>query len=262
MQITVNDIEMRYVLDSAGTQPWITFIHPLGADLSVWDQLAGYFSHRANVLRYDVRGHGKTALADGPFTIAALAGDLAALLDQLGVQRTRLVGISMGGMIAQQFALDHGARASSLVLADTSSRQDGTARAALQQRAAVARRDGMAALADDTLTRWFTPGYRGAHPEAVEIIGEIIRNTAPEGYARACEALRDFDVHERLANISVPTLVTVGKHDTSTPVEVNKALAAAIPGAQFELLDAAHLAAIEQSDRFAALLETFWQRDV
>ncbi len=107
MQVNINGIETRYVLSNEGGGPWLTFIHQLGGDLSVWDQLAGYFRDDYTVLRYDLRGHGKTAVSGEPFGIADLSHDLAALLDALGAPSTHLVGMSMGGMIAQQFALDH-----------------------------------------------------------------------------------------------------------------------------------------------------------
>ena len=105
MQVRLNGIDTRYVLDNEGGGPWLTLLHQLGGDLSVWDQLAGYFHDDFTVLRYDVRGHGHTAVPERPFSIAELSHDLAALLDALGALHTHLVGMSMGGMIAQQFEI-------------------------------------------------------------------------------------------------------------------------------------------------------------
>lgn len=257
MQVTVNGIDTRYVLDDESGGPWLTFVHQLGGDLSVWDQLAGHFRHQYTVMRYDVRGHGMSAISPGPFTLADLADDLNALLDALGASNTHLVGISMGGMVAQQFALAHPSRLSSLTLADTSSRTPPDARAMWDQRAARVRYDGTEALANATLDRWLTADFRRQHPEAVEQICEVLLRTSAQGYAMACEAIRDFDVHERLDNLRVRTLAVAGRHDTGTPPAATKAIADAIEGARFELLDAAHLAPVEASQRFAALLETF-----
>lgn len=257
MQVTVNGIDTRYVLDDESGGPWLTFVHQLGGDLSVWDQLAGHFRHQYTVMRYDVRGHGMSAISPGPFTLADLADDLNALLDALGASNTHLVGISMGGMVAQQFALAHPSRLSSLTLADTSSRTPPDARAMWDQRAARVRHDGTEALANATLDRWLTADFRRQHPEAVEQICEVLLRTSAQGYAMACEAIRDFDVHERLDNLRVRTLAVAGRHDTGTPPAATKAIADAIEGARFELLDAAHLAPVEASQRFAALLETF-----
>jgi 3-oxoadipate enol-lactonase len=262
MQVNINGIDTRYVLSNEGGGPWLTFIHQLGGDLSVWDQFAGYFRDDFTVLRYDVRGHGATGVPDRPFSVADLAHDLATLLDALGVPHTHLVGMSMGGMIAQQFALDYPSRINTLTLADTSSGTAPENRAVWDQRAQAARRDGMASLVPATMSRWLTPDFQAAHPEAVEQIREVLQDTPPEGYALACEALRDFNVHERLSGIRLPTLTVAGRHDAGTPPAATELIAKSIEGAQYELLDAAHLAPIEQSHRFAALLETFLEARV
>jgi 3-oxoadipate enol-lactonase len=262
MQVNVNGIDTRYVLSNEGGGPWLTFVHQLGGDLSIWDQLAGYFRDDYTVLRYDVRGHGRTAVSTTPFSIADLADDLAALLDALGAPRTHLVGISMGGAIAQQFALAHASRVDTLTLADTFSATQPEARSIWDQRAEAARRDGIASLVPATLERWLTPDFRAAHPEAVEPIREVLASTSAEGYAQACLALRNFSLHDRLAEIGVPTLAVAGRHDTGTPPAATKAIADAIKGARFEILEAAHLAPVEQSERFTALLETFLRQDV
>jgi 3-oxoadipate enol-lactonase len=262
MQVNINGIETRYVLSNEGGGPWLTFIHQLGGDLSIWDQLAGYFRDGYTVLRYDVRGHGDTAVSEAPFAVADLAGDLAALLDALGAPSTHLVGMSMGGMIAQQFALDHASRVDTLTIASSTAANPPEARPTWDQRAASARKDGMAPLAPATLERWLTEAFRAAHPEAVEPVREALTRMLPEGYAMACEALRDFDVSSKLGNIRCATLVVAGRHDTGTPPAAGQAIADAIEGAHFELLDAAHLAPIEQPQRFAALLETFLERPV
>jgi 3-oxoadipate enol-lactonase len=257
MHITINGIDTRYVLDDDGSGSWMTFVHPLGADLSLWDQHAGYFRSHYTVMRYDARGHGQSGVPAAPFTIEDLAHDLAALLDALGARATHLVGVSMGGMIAQQFALTHPRRTLSLTLADTTSGYDDDTRQVLRERAANVRRDGFASQLDATLTRWFTDDYRRTHPEVIEPIAEVLRGTPPEGYAAACEAIAGFDVRQQLGQIAAPTLVVAGRHDMNTPVAMNRAIAQAVPRARFETIDAAHMAPIEQSRRFAALLESF-----
>ncbi|CAH2779811.1 MAG: Beta-ketoadipate enol-lactone hydrolase (EC [uncultured Paraburkholderia sp.] len=262
MQVNINGIETRYVLSNEGGGPWLTFIHQLGGDLSIWDQLAGYFRDDFTVLRYDVRGHGRTAVSKEPFSVADLSRDLSVLLDQLGVPETHLVGMSMGGMIAQQFALDHPLRIATLTIADSAVGTPPENRSIWDQRAGAVRKDGMVPLVESTLNRWLTPDFQSAHPEAVEPIREVLSQTLPEGYAMACASLRDFDVSSKLGTLRCPTLTVAGRHDAGTPPASAKAIADAIEGAQFELLDAAHLAPIEQSHRFAALLETFLERPV
>jgi 3-oxoadipate enol-lactonase len=262
MQVTVNGIDTHYVLDERSGGPSLTFVHQLGGDQSVWDQLAGHFRHRYSVLRYDVRGHGASAVSREPFGIAQLAADLTAMLDAVGVKKTHLVGMSMGGMIAQQFALDQPSRVLSLTLCDTSSHTLQETRDIWNQRAALARNEGTEALASGTMERWFTSDFRRAHRETVEKICDVLLRTASEGYAMACEAIRDFDVHERLAKVRVPALVVAGRYDSSMPAALTQAVANAIADARFELLDAAHLAPVEESHRFTALLETFLRQSV
>ena len=160
-------------------------------------------------------------------------------------------------MIAQQFALDYPSRLDTLTLADTTSGTPPEGRATWDQRAAAARTDGMAALVPATMSRWLTPDFQKAHPEAVDPIRGVLLRTAPQGYALACEALRDFDVRNSVSAIRAPTLAIAGRYDTGTPPSATEATARSIPGSRFALLDAAHLAPIEQSDRFAALLATF-----
>jgi 3-oxoadipate enol-lactonase len=178
------------------------------------------------------------------------------------VTTTHLIGMSMGGMIAQQFAIDYPSRVLSLTLCDTSSRTPPEARDMWNQRAALVRREGTTALANATMERWFTPDFRRTHRETVEKICDVLLRTASEGYAMACEALRDFDAHARVAALRMPTLAVAGRYDGGTPVAVTEALAQAIQGAHFEVLEAAHLAPVEESHRFAALLETFLRRAV
>ncbi|HTH62396.1 MAG TPA: alpha/beta fold hydrolase [Paraburkholderia sp.] len=262
MQVTVNGIDTRYVLDDESGGPWLTFIHQLGGDLSVWDQLAGHFRHQYTVMRYDLRGHGSTALSARPFAIADLADDLNTLLDALGASKTHLVGLSIGGMVAQAFALAHPSRLLSLTLADTASRTAPDARATWDQRAATVRQQGIEKLADATLDRWLTPDFRRQHPEAVEPIREVLLRTPAQGYAMACEAIRDFDVHDQLRELRTRTLAVAGRLDAGTPPAATKAMADAIEDARFELLDTAHLAPVEGSRRFAALLETFLRSPV
>ncbi|CAG9248733.1 3-oxoadipate enol-lactonase [Paraburkholderia unamae] len=257
MQVTVNGIDTHYVFDDRSGGSALAFIHQLGGDLSVWDTLAGHFRHRHSVLRYDVRGHGASAVASEPFGFAQLAADLAALFDATGIEQAHLVGMSMGGMIAQQFALDYPDRVITLTLCDTASHTPPEARATWNERAATVRRDGLAALADATMARWFTEDFRHAHAQTVQQICDVLLRTPSEGYAMACEALRDFDAAARLAQLRVPTLAVAGRFDNGTPATLTQALARAIEGSHFVVLDAAHLAPVEESHRFTALLETF-----
>lgn len=257
MHVTLNGTETRYVLSSEGNNPWLTLIHPLGADLSLWDQLAAHFSEDFQVLRYDLRGHGQTTGAPAA-SVSQLATDLHDLFDQLGVPRSHVVGLSLGGMVAQELAMSAPDRVNHLVLCDTANVTPEANRPALIERAAQARRDGLAALVEPTLERWLSAGFRQRHPEVVEQISEVLAQTSAEGYAAGCEAVAAFDAGDRLATITAPTLLVAGEDDAMMPLAVIAAMAAAIPGARSTVLPGAHLAPIEHPGEFAKALEDFF----
>jgi 3-oxoadipate enol-lactonase len=262
MQLTINRIDTRYVLDNEAGGPWLTFIHQLGGDHSVWDQMAGYFREGFTVLRYDLRGHGDTTVSRDAFSIDDMADDLAELLDRVGAPTTHVVGLSIGGMIAQSFAANHADRVDSLTVVGAPAFISEDARPGFAQRAANAREHGTTSLADATLDRWMTPAFRKAHPEVVEQIGETIARTPAEGFARAAEAVSRFDMRAKLKGIDKRTLVIAGEHDSGTPPAASKVIADTVPGARFELLDAAHLSPVEQSQRFSALLDGFLRNQI
>ncbi|WP_244814593.1 alpha/beta fold hydrolase [Caballeronia sp. Lep1P3] len=257
MQVNIKGIDTRYVLDNEGGGPWLTFIHQLAGDLSVWDQMAGYFRNSFTVMRYDLRGHGRTALSPDAFTIDDLADDLAELLDRLGAPTTHVVGLSIGGMVAQKFAINHADKVDSLTVVGAPAYIREQARPAFAERAASVREKGIGSIVEPTLERWLTEGFRRAHPEVVEQIGETIAHTPPEGFARAAEAVSRFDARSGLASIAKRTLVIAGEADNGTPHAESRVIADTVPGAQFELLDAAHLSPVEASQRFCALLDAF-----
>ncbi len=257
MQLTINRIDTRYVLDNEGGGPWLTFIHQLAGDHSVWDQMAGYFRHKFTVLRYDLRGHGGTTVSPDDFTIDDLSDDLSELLDKLGAPSTHVVGLSIGGMVAQTFAANHADKVDSLTVVGAPAFIPEDARPTFAQRAESVRENGAASIVDPTLERWLTPEFRKAHPEVVEQIGETIARTSPEGFARAAVAVSRFDARDKLASIDARTLVVAGERDSGTTPAQSKVIADTVKGAQFQSLDAAHLSPVEQSQRFSALLDGF-----
>ncbi|NWG30227.1 MAG: 3-oxoadipate enol-lactonase [Rhodocyclaceae bacterium] len=256
MKLTINGIDIHYEI--AGRGPVVTFVHSLATNLSLWDELAAALAGRFTVLRYDARGHGKTSAPEGPYTWPMLVDDLVGLLDALKIERTHFVGLSMGGMLGQHFALAHPGRVDRLVLASTTSRTPPEGRALWDERIAVAREKGMQAHVAGTLERWFTAPYRAAHPELMARIGAMVAATPVAGYAGWGAAIRTLDLAGKLGAIQAPTLVVCGADDPGTPPAANRAIADAIPGARFELLpNASHQLAIERAEAFRHLLIDF-----
>ena len=256
MIIRANGIDIRY--EVAGSGPWLTLSHSLASDLSMWEPQLEAFCRHFTVLRYDTRGHGGSSAPVEPYTWELLCDDALGLLDALKIERTHFLGLSMGGMIAQHLALRAPQRLASLILADTSCRTSAAALPVWQERLRLVREKGMAALVASTLERWFTPPYRAAHPEVMARIGALIANTPAAGYTGCGHALQTLDLSERLSAVRAPTLVLVGADDEGTPPALARDIVAAIPGARLEIIaQAAHLANIEQAERFNQLVLEF-----
>jgi 3-oxoadipate enol-lactonase len=254
--IQVKDITVRYKVEGSG--PWVTLSHSLTTDLSMWDALAAFLAPRYTVLRYDSRGHGGTSAPPGPYSFEQLAGDVLGLLDALGIVSTHFVGLSMGGMIGQYLALLAPRRLQRLVIASSTSRIPPEALAIWDERIALARASGTAALAEATLGRWFTPPFRAAQPELMARIAGLIAATPVSGYAGCGAAIRQLDITARLAAVTTPTLVLVGADDPGTPPAASEVIAKAIPGAQLVVISSAsHQCGIEQSGVFNRLVADF-----
>ena len=232
----------------------IVFCNSLGTDTRIWDGVLDELKdHR--VLTYDKRGHGLSSVPPGPYSIADLAHDLLELVDLLGVGRFTLVGISVGGLLAQQFALDHPERLSALVLCDTASRTGDAA--TWNARIEAVRAGGMEAVADLVLTRWFPDSVRAGREAEIDGWRNLLLRSPVEGYAATCAALRDANLTGEVARIVVPTMVVVGAEDQSTPVAVVRSTADSIPGARFEIIEAAgHLPCIDQPQVLARLIRS------
>lgn len=259
MRIHANGIEMRYAMSRGDpARPWVTLAHSLATDLSLWDEVAVALAPSFNVLRYDARGHGQTDAPTGSYSFAQLVGDLVGLLDALGIERTHFVGLSMGGMLGQHFALAAPQRLDRLALVSTTSRTPPAAGALWDERIATAQAQGMAAHVAPTLARWFTAPYRAAHPEVMARIGALIAATPVAGFAGWGAAIRTLDVADQLAAVRAPTLVVVGADDPGTPPPLSQAIAAAIPGARLAVVPAAsHQLVVEQAALFQRLLLDF-----
>lgn len=259
MKVRANGIDIHYEISGqAPGRPWVTLAHSLATDLTLWDGVAATLARRFNVLRYDARGHGRSDAPEGPYDFPTLVGDLVGLLDALRIERTHFVGLSMGGMLGQHFALAHPDRLDRLAIVSSTSHVPPEARALWDERIAIARAQGMQAHVESTLARWFTAPYRAAHPEVMARIGALVAATPVAGFAGWGAAICTLDLTEKLGAIKAPTLVMVGAEDAGTPPAASRAIAAAIPGARLEIIpDASHQLVIEQAEIFIRLLLDF-----
>jgi|SRR4051794_2842929 3-oxoadipate enol-lactonase len=230
----------------------VVLSNSLGAELGMWDrQLEALRDYR--VVRYDLRGHGRSPMPDGPSTMADLGGDLVALLDRLDIGRASLAGVSLGGMVSLWTAAHHPERVDRLVPGFTSA-QLGPPEG-WRERAALVRAEGTGAVADAVVGRWFTPAFAAGEPELVRRLRDTIAGTPAEGYASCCHAIETMDLRGDLPGITAPTLVLAGSADPTTPPAHGAAIAEAIRGARLRVLQgAAHLGNVEQPDAYNAAL--------
>jgi len=252
---------MIHFTDSGGTGVPVLLVHAIGCDHRMWDGLGTALSPRFRVIRMDVRGHGRSAVTPRPYSLDQLADDARDLLDSLKIDKAHWVGLSMGGMIGQAFALRHPQRLRKLVLANTTSTYGTQGPEMWEARAKAVGEGGMAAVKELAMQRYFTDDFRASSSDVVDRIGSGFLATDPEGYIACCNAIRDLDFSGDLHRIKAPTLVIAGEKDVGTPVAMSEAIAKAIPGARLAVIPgAAHLSAVENPEEFNRLVEDFLAR--
>ena len=233
-------------VDGPPEAPPLLLINSLGADLSMWEPQVPALSRRFRVIRYDARGHGRSPVPPGRYSLADLGGDALGLLDHLGVARAHVCGLSLGGMTAMWLAAYAPERVGRLVLCCTSALLGPASSWA--ERAATVLASGTGAVADTVVARWVTPEFAALRPEETGRLRDMIAATPAAGYAGACAAIEEMDLRADLPRVTAPTLVLAGADDPATPPPHGEAIAAAIPGARLVVLErAAHLATYERA---------------
>jgi 3-oxoadipate enol-lactonase len=246
----VNGIELHYRIDGDrhGSAPWLVLSNSLGSDMSMWTPQVAELTRHFRVLRYDTRGHGHSEVPKGPYTIGQLSTDVLGLLDTLKIARAHFCGVSMGGLTGIALAARHGERIDRVVLANTAARIGSPE--VWVPRAAKARTEGMIALSEAVLPRWFTAEFIAREPLVLGFIRDVFVHTDKEGYAANCEAIDAADLRAEAPGITAPALVISGTHDVAATPAQGRELAASIPGARYVELDASHISSVEQADAF------------
>ncbi|KAA5607029.1 3-oxoadipate enol-lactonase [Roseospira marina] len=246
---------LHYRLSGTYGAPWLVFVHALATDMRLWDPVIERIGGRFRVLTWDLRGHGLSDTPAGPWSITDLADDLLALTDYLRIERFALCGISVGGQVALDVALQAPERLDAVVFSNTGLKignAEGWA-----ERIATATTHGMTAVADGNIERWFTDSFR-ADPARLTPWRTMVTRSPVEGFTNTAAALRDADYTGRAASIRVPSLVIGAEHDTSTPPDLARTVAATVPDARLEIMDGvAHLPNVQDPDAYAVLLNTF-----
>jgi 3-oxoadipate enol-lactonase len=245
---TMDGTTLHHRFDGPDNATCLVLSNSLGATLEMWRPQVARFSERFRVLRYDARGHGGSAVPPPPYTIAQLGEDVLRLLDACGVERAHFCGLSLGGATGIWLGAHAPDRIERLVLCNTAAWFGPPE--TMNARIETVRTQGLAALVDGILERWFTPEFRANDRATVEQIRDGVLATSAEGYVGCLAALRELDERDHLARIVAPTLVIGGTHDPAPKPEAARQLASAIRGARYVELPAAHLSNIGAARAF------------
>ena len=253
---TVNGVVLHYRVEGPPDAPAVVFSNSLGTDFRVWDPLLAHFGQGLRLVRYDKRSHGLSQATPAPYAIDDHIGDLAALLEHLQIESAVVIGLSVGGIIAQGLSGLRPEAIRGLVLCDTAHKIGPPEM--WDDRIAAIREGGIEALADPIMARWFSSAFHSDRPEELQGWRNMLVRTPLVGYLGTAEAIRNADMTELARAIRVPTLCLGGSEDGSTPPELVGELASLIPGARFEVIEGAgHLPCVEAPEALAGLIGGF-----
>jgi 3-oxoadipate enol-lactonase/4-carboxymuconolactone decarboxylase len=246
------NVRLHWREDGAGAP--LLLLNSVGCDLAIWDKVVAHLKG-FRVLRMDMRGHGPSDSPPGDYTLDQIASDALAVLDAAGVDKAAICGLSLGGMTAMTLGLNAPSRISALVLACTSAQMD---RQVWDARITAVRGQGMAAVAEPVMTRFFSEEFRRDHAPEVDAIRSRFLKLDAEAYAGCCAAIRDMNLLDRIAGIGAPTLIIAGNKDAATPFEGHGSeIRKRIAQAAVSMVPAGHIAPVEKPDIFAALVTDF-----
>lgn len=246
---------MHKVLGTPG-KPWLIFFNSLGCDWGMWDAQVAVLEKDRQILLVNKPGHGDAPVGEPIDSIQGFADALIATMDSLGIEKAEYCGLSIGGRVGTVLGSDYAPRFRRLILV-CGGTGDPTKASFWAQRIAMARDNGMAGIAEGSVSRWFDDAFTEKAPGDVAKIKGMVAACDPEGYAHACEALRDQDTLEQTRNISVPTMVVAGGNDQSTPVAALRAMSDMINGALYIEIDAGHIVNVERPAEFNRALVGF-----
>jgi 3-oxoadipate enol-lactonase len=247
--IDADGCPIHVVVEGPERAPVLMLSNSLGTTLEMWDPQIAPLTQHFRLVRYDRRGHGRSGLAPGPYSMERLGRDVLAILDGLGLERVNWCGLSMGGMEGMWLGANAPERFSKLILSNTACYYPD--KSFWNDRiAAIRLQGGLAPLADRILTLWFSKNFREREPATLARFKAMLTATPMEGYIACGEAVRDMDHRDILARIAAPTLVIAGRQDSATTPEAGEFIRSRIPGASLTLLDAAHISNVEQPQAF------------
>ena len=255
--IKTGEINMFYELTGPREAPVVCLNHCFASDHHYWDLHMAAFDG-FQILRYDTRGHGHSDAPVGPYTLEMLAADVAGLCDALGIAKVHFCGVSLGGQIAQTFALEYPQKLASLTLVNSTCEYTDAQTEMWRERARTAIDNGITAIQAPLLKRWFTSAAAENQIPGYLYMAEAISRFTPASFDAASAAMCALDTTDRLSTIQVPAMVIATPDDPGAPREVSEKMARLIPDCQLHWLEPGqHLASLEHPERFNTLMRNF-----
>src|SRR5215510_12444740 len=215
MQTNANGISINYQVDGREGAPWLIFSNSLITNLTMWDDQVAALKDNYRILRYDQRGHGSTQALDGKYTFDMLTADVVGLMDALSIKRAHFCGLSMGGMTALFLAQRHADRFDRIIACDCGPASTPVSAQQWKERIDLAGENGMEALVDVTVNRWFPPDFVATRSPVLDKVRGMIRTSQDMVRAGCGQASCDDDLVAGLPGITRPTLCIVGTKDAT-----------------------------------------------
>ncbi len=257
MHIRANGITIHYEVDGPEDAPWLVFSNSLATDVTMWTPQVVDLKSSFRVLRYDQRGHGGTEAPAGRYTFDVLVADVIALFDALKIARAHFTGLSMGGVTALGLAERHADRVDRVIVCDSPGMSTPASARQWEERIALARKDGMEALVESTVQRWFPPETHAAKPAYLDAVRQMIRATPVNGFIGCAAALADHDYSAAVGTVTRPMLFIAGAKDGTTPAAM-KDMSARLNGSRYvELAGAGHISNLDRPAEFTQAVREF-----
>jgi 3-oxoadipate enol-lactonase len=257
MRIKANGLTFNYTIDGPEGAAWLVFSNSLATTVAMWDEQAAALKGKYRVLRYDQRGHGGTDAPAGRYPFDLLIADAVALMDALGIARAHFAGLSMGGATALGLAQQHPDRVGSIIVCDSGCMSTPQSTQQWEERIVVAQKQGIEALVESTMARWFPPETLAKDPPHLAKVRAMIRATPVDGFIGCAAALADHNYNAKVATVKCPVLFMVGEKDGAAPAAM-KDMQARLPGSHYvELPGAGHISNMDRPAEFTKAIAEF-----
>ena len=256
MERTVGNQPLTYYTESGQGAP-VILIHGVGLDGAIWEQQVAALSQTYRVICYDMIGHGQSACPPGPYSLGLFVDQLDALFSELNLQQAHVVGFSMGGLVAQGFAVRHPEKVSTLTIVSSVAKRSEEQRKGVLARVKEVEQHGHLATIDAAIQRWFSPLYRAEHPEVIARIRRRLETNHPEAYLAAYRvfATSDDELYDQLPLISCPTQILTGALDQGSTPEMAQLMGKQIAQAEVIVLpEIRHMLPIEAAETLNQIL--------